>query len=195
MAGWQPRESNKDWHQQELWLHGHVNSLTELMFSYPLSSVISPPLQRIQKELAPQFLSLTSRNCRKTSYQIMYFYHIEATMRYCILHRWCPVSFTYSRRCHYNQVKVVRQTKDTYCDKKAVERERAANNTRKLTTALISECRHCFYAARSGKKCGVLHKLMSGKAQWRVHTDTQQQAPPARPPSSPIWWWTSSGVV
>jgi hypothetical protein len=111
----------------------------------------SPPLQRIQKELAPQFLSLTSRNCRKTSYQIMYFYHIEATMRYCILHRWCPVSFTYSRRCHYNQVKVVRQTKDTYCDKKAVERERAANNTRKLTTALISECRHCFYAARSGK--------------------------------------------
>ncbi len=156
MTGWQPRESNKDWHQQELWPHWHVNSLTELMFSCLLWSVI-PPLQRIQKELAPQFLSLTSRICRETSYQIMYFYHIEATMRYRILHRWRPVSFTYSRRCHYNQVKVVRQTKDTYCNKKAVERERAANNTRKLTTALISECRYCFYAARSGKKCGVLH--------------------------------------
>jgi hypothetical protein len=27
---------------------------------------------------------LTSKNCRKTSYQLMYFDHIEATMKYCI---------------------------------------------------------------------------------------------------------------
>jgi hypothetical protein len=34
------------------------------------------------KELLPQFLSPTSRNCsRKTSYQIVYINHIEAMMR------------------------------------------------------------------------------------------------------------------
>jgi len=39
---------------------------------------VIPPLQRIQKERpATVALSLTSRNSRKTSYEIMYFAHIE----------------------------------------------------------------------------------------------------------------------
>jgi hypothetical protein len=35
--------------------------------------------------------SLTSRDCRKTSFQIMYFDHIEVMVRHCILHRLCPI--------------------------------------------------------------------------------------------------------
>ncbi len=63
----------------------------------------------------------------------------------------------------HNQIKILRQTKQTYCEKKAVERE--TNSTRRLTTALISEWRLCFYRARSGKKCGVLQKLLMGTVQ------------------------------
>jgi hypothetical protein len=75
-------------HQQELWLHWHVNSLTGLMFSYLLWSVI-PPLWSIYKKLPPQFLSVTSSNCRNTSYQIMRSDPMETTTKYCILHRLC----------------------------------------------------------------------------------------------------------
>jgi hypothetical protein len=78
------RREQQDWDQQEQWSHWYVNSLTGLMVNYLLWSLI-PPLWR--KELPPQFLSLTSRNCRKTSNQIMYFCHIEAAMSYCILYR------------------------------------------------------------------------------------------------------------
>jgi phage FluMu protein Com len=38
---------------------------------------------KFQKELLPQFLSLTCRNCRKISYQITYFDHIEAKQTKC----------------------------------------------------------------------------------------------------------------
>jgi len=62
-----------------------------------------------------------------------------------------------------NQVKSLRQTKQTYSEKKAVERE--TNSTRRLTTTLISEWRLCFYGACSGKKCGVLQKLLMGTVQ------------------------------
>jgi len=47
---------------------------------------------RIPKELLPQFFCVTSRDWRKTSSQIVNSDHIEARMRYCILHRLYPAS-------------------------------------------------------------------------------------------------------
>jgi hypothetical protein len=65
MPSYQPTESNKidnkkSYGSIDMWI------LIGLMFNYLLQSMI-PPLWRIQKELPPQFLSLTSRNCRKAS--------------------------------------------------------------------------------------------------------------------------------
>jgi hypothetical protein len=60
------------------------------MLSYLLWSVI-PPLWRIQKELPPPFLSLTDRDRRKTPFQMIQFDHTEATLRFCVLHRRCPI--------------------------------------------------------------------------------------------------------
>ncbi len=141
------------------------------MFSYLLRSVI-PPLGRIQKELPPQFLSLNSRNCRKTSYQIMYFDQTEATVRYFILHRLCPIfGFAYKNITMIIRSRILGKTRHRYCENKAVEIER--KNTRKLTTAMICECRFCSYPVSSGKKkCGVLQKLLMGIVQLRVHADT-----------------------
>ncbi len=47
------------------------------------------------------------------------------------------------------------------------------------------ECCLCFCSVHSKKKCSVLHYLLMGKVELRVHTDTQQQAPLSRRPSSP----------
>jgi hypothetical protein len=63
-----------------------------------LSLIFDPTI--VKKELPPQFLSLTSRNCGKTSNQIMYFYHIEAAMSYCILYRLWPVFGRYHYMYH-----------------------------------------------------------------------------------------------
>jgi len=60
------------------------------------SSLICDTTLWIQKELLPQFLSVTSTNCT-TSSQIMHFDHIEP---------------------------IFQQTKHMYCEKKARERER-----------------------------------------------------------------------
>ncbi len=60
----------------------------------------------------------------------------------------------------HNQVRILWQTKQTYYEKKVVERE--TNIMRRLTTVLISEWRLCFYGACSRKKCGVLQKLLMG---------------------------------
>jgi hypothetical protein len=56
------KREQQNWRQQDRWI------LTGLMLSYLLRSVI-PPLRRIQKELPPPFLSLTYRDCKKTSFQ------------------------------------------------------------------------------------------------------------------------------
>ncbi len=56
------------------------------MFRYLVWSLI-PPLWRNSWHS----FSLTSRDCRKTSFQIMYFDHIEVMVRHCILHRLCPI--------------------------------------------------------------------------------------------------------
>jgi len=68
-------------------------------------------------------------------------------------------------------------TNQTYC-----RQENERNNTRILTTALISEDRLCFYPMAAGKKCGVQQKLLMGRVRSLLHTDTQQQAPPTQPP-------------
>jgi hypothetical protein len=66
-------------------------TLTRVMFSNLLWSVV-PPMRRIHKEPPPQFLCVTSRDCRKTSFQVMHFDHIEVTMRsYCISHTTCAI--------------------------------------------------------------------------------------------------------
>jgi hypothetical protein len=81
-------------------------------------------------------------------------------------------------RYNHNQVKIFRETKHTYCKKKAL-------STGKLTIAVISGCHLYFYSVRFGKKCDVLKKLLMAKGQLRMHTDTLRQALPGRPPSSP----------
>jgi hypothetical protein len=65
MPEYQPTESNKIDNKKS---YGSIDmwTLIGLIFNYLLQSMI-PPLWRIQKELPPQFLSLTSRNCRKAS--------------------------------------------------------------------------------------------------------------------------------
>jgi len=121
----------QDWHQQEdLRLHWHVNSgRIELIFSYLLWSVI-PPLWRIQKELPPQLLSLSSRNCRKNFLpnHVLQSYRSHDDK---LWHRLCPKLTICSRRYHYNrQVKIFRQTLklrekegERERKKKAVDRE------------------------------------------------------------------------
>jgi hypothetical protein len=69
-------------------------------------------------------------------------------------------------RYNHNQVKIFRETKHTYCKKKAV-------STRKFTIAVICGCRFCFYLVRFGKKCDVLQKLSTAKEQLRMHTQTR----------------------
>jgi hypothetical protein len=67
----------------ELWQVWYSDTFSDLWSHHHI-------LWRIQKDLPPQFLSLTCRDCRKTSFQIIVeFDHIEARMRYCILHRMC----------------------------------------------------------------------------------------------------------
>jgi len=135
-----------------------------LEFTYLLWSMI-PPLWRIHKELPPQFLSLTSRDCRKTSFQIMYFDHIEATMRYCIfLHRLSP-TFWFDKE----YIPIIKSGQDFWGNNTYVLWEEVSTqkgtNTWKLTLAVICECRLCSYWVRSGEKCGVMGKLLMGKVE------------------------------
>jgi hypothetical protein len=145
MTGEQSKRAQQDWHQQELGLHWHVNS-DRIDIQLP-SLVCNPTIAKDPKRTpATVSLSLTSRSCRKTSYR-NYVLRLERKTRlryYCILHRLCPILRCALGRHHCNQVKSFRQTKHTSCEKKAVERER--NNTRKLTTVLIFECRLYSYS-------------------------------------------------
>jgi len=101
----------------------------------------------------------------------MYFDQTEATVRYFILHRLCPIfGFAYKNITMIIRSRILGKTRHRYCENKAVEIER--KNTRKLTTAMICECRFCFYPVSSGKKkCGVLQKLVMDKVQLPVHTE------------------------
>jgi hypothetical protein len=70
-------------------------------------------------------------------------------------------------RYHYKQGNMFRQTKHTYREKKAVKRQREREH--KKLTSWISDCRHCFYPVRCGKRSGVLQKLLM---QLGVHAHT-----------------------
>jgi hypothetical protein len=74
-------------------------------------------------------------------------------------------------RYHYNQISSRFSRNRTHVllkTRQYIER----NNTGKLTLAVISECRLCFYWGQSGLKRGVLRKLFMCKVKLRVHTDT-----------------------
>jgi hypothetical protein len=90
---------------RELWLHWHVNS--DRIDVQVLSLICDPT---IVKELLAKFLSLTSRDCRKTSFRIMYFWshrshgealHLAQIVSNLLIWMW---------RYHYDQVKTFQQT-------------------------------------------------------------------------------------
>jgi hypothetical protein len=154
-------------------------TLTGVMFSYLLWSVV-PPMRRIHKELAPQFLCVTSRDCRQTSFQVVHFDHIEVTMRsYCISHTTCAI-FPFDSE----DIRSTVVGKQTTRGRQLTHTERGTN-ARKLTFAGSFDCRLCFYSVHSGKRSGVLQKLLMGKLGLTVHTDTEQQAPSGWTLSSP----------
>ncbi len=78
------------------------------------------------------------------------------------------ISLITGKDCSANKINILWEEGST--------RENERNNTRILTTALLSEDRLCFYPMAAGKKCGVQQKLLMGTVRLRVHTDTQQQA-------------------
>jgi hypothetical protein len=63
--------------------------------------------ERIPKELLPLFLCVTSRDCRKTSCQMVNSDHIEARMRESILHRLYPAS-----RFDWDDITVIKSGQD-----------------------------------------------------------------------------------
>jgi hypothetical protein len=129
-----------------------------------------PTLRRIPKELLPLFLCVSSRDCRKTSYEMVNSDHIEARMRYCILHRLYPAS-----RFDRDDIIVIKSGQDFSRNKTHIVRRRQyieRNNTGKLPVAVISERRLCFYSVQSGMKSGVLRKLLMCKVELLVQTDT-----------------------
>jgi hypothetical protein len=64
------KREQQDWHQQkQLWLHQHVN-YDSIDVQLP-SLICDPTIAMDLKELLPKFTYLMSRNCRKTSLQII----------------------------------------------------------------------------------------------------------------------------
>ncbi len=72
--------------------------------------------------------------------------HIEARMRYCILHKLYPAS-----RFHWDDIIIIKSGQDFSRNTRIVRRRQyiKRNNTGKLTFAVLSECRLCFYSGQS----------------------------------------------
>ncbi len=173
--------------QQDRWI------LTGWMLRYVLGSVI-PPLQRIQKDLPPPFLSLTYRDCRKNlfSNHIVWSHRshhevlplAQKVSNFSICCRWVLGQNLYANKPTTRSVRrTVRKRQETNTER---------GRTRKLTIAVISYCRLCFYPVCSGKKSGTLQNLLMGKVELRVHTYEYQQALPERSLSSPCGGGTAA---
>jgi hypothetical protein len=77
-------KEEQDWHQQELWLHCHLNSDG---FDVQLPSLIYDPTVAMDPKRTPATVSLSDLHGlqKKLPFQIMYFDHMDPQIKSCIL--------------------------------------------------------------------------------------------------------------